>query len=94
MWSGVPDRDGIDVVGFLIEHHAEVFVPARLGKGLERPGRALVVDVAERDDVGTQSAHGRNVAAAHSAGANAREVRSARSARCIPRRPARGAAQS
>ena len=53
---GRADRDGVDVLGFLVEHLAEVLVSPRLREGLERAGRAVVVDVAQGDDVGAELA--------------------------------------
>ena len=76
MWSGVPTVTASIVAGFLVEHLAEIFVSARLGKGLKRAGGALVVNVAEGDDVGAQARDGGDVAASHAAGADAGDVHS------------------
>ena len=94
MWSGVPTVTASIVLGFLVEHLAKVFVAPRLGKCLERAGGALVVDVAQGDDVGAQPGDGGDVAAAHAAGADSGDVQLARSARRIPPRPAHAAARS
>ena len=67
---GRADRDGVDAARFLVEHLAEIFVAPRLGKGLKRAGCALVVDVAQGDDVGAQARDGGDVAAPHAAGAD------------------------
>ena len=53
---GRADGHGVDLLGLLVEHHAEILVAARLGKGLKRAGGALVVDVAQGDDVGADPA--------------------------------------
>ena len=52
---GRADRDGVDVLRLLVEHLAEILVPPRLREGLERAGGALVVHVAEGDDVRADS---------------------------------------
>ena len=71
---GRADRDGVDVFGFLVDHLAEIFVAPRLGKCAERPGGALVVDVAQGDDVGSEPGHGGDVASAHAAGADSADI--------------------
>ena len=83
---GRADRDGIDVLRLFVEHPPKIFVAPRLGKGLKRTGRAFVVNVAQRDDIGPQTRDGGDVAAAHAAGADARDVHSL--ARCDEARAA------
>ena len=48
---GNADRTGIDVLAFLFEHHAEIFVLRRFVETFEIRCRAALVHVAERDDV-------------------------------------------
>jgi hypothetical protein len=48
---GRGDDDGVDVVGFLVQHLAEVAVFRRVGEALVGGGRAAVVDVAQGDDI-------------------------------------------
>ena len=48
---GNADGDGIDILAFLLEHDAEIFVLGLLVELLEIGGRARFIHVAERDDV-------------------------------------------
>src|SRR5207249_2593147 len=52
-----------DPAGLLVEHLAEIFVLSGLRERLVSPGGPLVVDVAQRDDVGAEPAHRGEVAA-------------------------------
>ncbi len=49
---GSGDDDGVDVVGHLIEHFAEVFEFRDVGKLAVHFGGFVVIDIAERDGVG------------------------------------------
>ena len=71
---GGTDRDRVDVLRCLVEHLAEVLVPPRLGERLVGAGGALVVHVAQGDDVGAEPGEGGDVAAPHAPGADARQV--------------------
>ena len=51
MKSGMPMVHGVDVLAFLLEHHAEIFVLGLLLELLEIGSRARFVHVAERHDV-------------------------------------------
>jgi hypothetical protein len=62
------DGDGVDVLLFLLQQDAEIFVTSRVGKLLVSSRRPAVVDVAQGDDVGPVGGVLANVAASHSAG--------------------------
>ena len=91
---GRADGDGVDVLGLLVEQLAEVLVAPGLGKGLEEPAARVVVDVAEGDDVRAVLGVGGDVAAAHAAGADPRDVDPLARRDDIPGPPGRVAARS
>jgi len=74
MWSGVPTETASTLPALLVEQLAKILVPARLGEVPERSGGAVLVHVAEGDDVRPQTGVGGDVSAAHPPGTNAREV--------------------
>ena len=68
------DRNRVDVLRLLVEHFAKVLVAPRPGKGLEGAGGTVVIDIAKGDDIGAETGEGGDVAAAHAAGPDARQV--------------------
>ena len=51
---GGADGTGVDVLGLLVEHHPEILVARGLGMGVEGAAGTLVVDIAQRDDIGAE----------------------------------------
>ena len=84
---GRADRDRVDVLGLLVEHHAKILVAPRLGNAANEPAPRGVVDVAQGDDVGAVLGVRGDVAAAHAPGADPRHVDA------LARRHKAGAAQ-
>ena len=70
------DCDSIDRAGFFFEHDTEVFVATGLRKSLKRAGRALVINVTERDDVGPQPRDGGDITSSHPASTDSRNIQS------------------
>ena len=71
---GRADRDGVDLLRFLVDHLPEIFVAPRLGECVKRAGGALVVDVAQGDDVGSEPGDGGDVASSHAAGTDSADI--------------------
>src|SRR5262245_44800511 len=68
------DRDGVDVASLFVEQLAKILVAPSLGKGPVATGRALIVHIAEGDDVATEPGERRDIAAPHASGADAGQV--------------------
>src|SRR5262245_48567102 len=71
---GRADRYGIDLLAFLVEHLAEVFVSLRLRVRCECAGRPNLIHVAERDDIRPELAERRDVGATHRTHTNTSDV--------------------
>jgi hypothetical protein len=71
---GRADGYGVDVVGLLVEHLAEILVAAGVGVIGEGLLAAFLVDVAQGDDVALEPCKLGDLCPAHPAAADAREV--------------------
>ena len=68
------DGTAVEMLSLLVEHDAEVFVARRLGVGLEGRLGALVIDIAQADEVRAELGEGTDVAPTHAADPDAGEV--------------------